>query len=731
MTTSQDKSFRAQHSDKPPKPLGKACRRINNRLNQIHGLVEPSQTCSSDRRQSSLGEDLHREVMALRRDSANAQRQSLTTPSSHNQVILSRDDQEPRSASQSIQAKTSKKDSRRKTALVSSQRAKLREARHRQKAYDQCLNFRQTICLDGKASRPGHQEAMMTQDLDHDNGTAARSPLPEVYPSSERTMGSSSLLSRVVAEQKTPPVTYTAGTIGTWKSPEAERYCNDASKDDVPPVLSDQQIRERTVFSPPVDVSETPHIHGGSVVSHSWPSLKRPQLRLEIPTISTVQRNSSPDSGYSSASDIQYTLGCDLRGLRWAYSLPGGYSKLLDDRGVWNWQKPLTYYLPFSGMNARRLRTTPVIVPDKNTGCDAPRLEFDGTSICITPHAIPWEDRRSDISHPDFLDTRKLTEYQACEVFGYRVWRHDRDLLQCRKLSCNAKVSDYDASTIVCSGCGPKSLVRYCSFQHQVDDITKHWQECGHPNLIITNVIDHTSEPAHFTEICRYIQERHGTRSFVLHRQRLFASLTYGLYTLFYTRSGDSKTLLWPKRDVPCIEMNDRMERLLNIAFFDCEQRVVIDYLYRLLRECLHKSGEWDYYNGRTLTAQFISEFGRALFDPYTTTNCGYCECEWSGSLVSSAKHSSTCPIVQVKDKEYPREGVKSLVETLEARYWILRAWRQQHPSLRDWRSRAAGGSHRGSHRERNIFNLGPGWTGWGGTQDNLCDDQFERTNRS
>ena len=56
----------------------------------------------------------------------------------------------------------------------------------------------------------------------------------------------------------------------------------------------------------------------------------------------------------------------------------------------------------------------------------------------------------------------------------------------------------------------------------------------------------------------------------------------------------------------------------------------------------------------------------------------------------------------------------------MEARYWILLAWSQQHPALRDWRERSEGRDLEGATDIR-VIKLGPGFVGWGAEDDTVC----------
>lgn len=56
----------------------------------------------------------------------------------------------------------------------------------------------------------------------------------------------------------------------------------------------------------------------------------------------------------------------------------------------------------------------------------------------ISSHSKPWSgDIRSDPAHPDYLPPDKLCQYQACEYFGFLVFRHDRQVPLSDAMQCN------------------------------------------------------------------------------------------------------------------------------------------------------------------------------------------------------------------------------------------------------------------------------------------------------
>lgn len=426
--------------------------------------------------------------------------------------------------------------------------------------------------------------------------------------------------------------------------------------------------------------------------------------------------------------------GSGAKGLLWAYAINTEVDEALDDAGVFLWRKPNAHF------RAQRLLRTeqfgysdiaPVVVSHENTGDDEPIIEFDGDTVHIVPHGQCWEDVRSHVFHPDFLVPWKLAEYQACEAAGYQVWRHDRDFLKCRKSACKATVSDYHRSVVVCLGCGPKSIVRYCSLRHQLDDIEEHWKECGTWKVVLRQVIDHTTAPSRFDRMYPAIKQRHGSKTAALHRQRLHFELTCGHYTLFDLASDGSKTLCWPKQDPKWVEMDRRIERLLNIAFLDSWNHVILGYLYRLLRELLRSGGEWSYSTERLLKLQLESEFSDYKVNPNWRNGDAPCECEWSGKTVPRLDHLPTCwAYTPVEDDDSPVRShhcIERTVEDYEEKYWILRAWRQQHPMENNWRRRAAGFGFPNTIPDEGCYKLGPAWTGWGGENDNIREDQRDQ----
>ena len=120
---------------------------------------------------------------------------------------------------------------------------------------------------------------------------------------------------------------------------------------------------------------------------------------------------------------------------------------------------------------------------------DAPAIVMDADSGSQRTHAVydqdlnlfriwrPREaimDLRSCETHPDCLPDRKLCEYQAVEILDYETWRTDRSFFHCRLPRCQMRLVDHNTTTVLCLGCGPQTNIRYCSREHQLEDLVEH-----------------------------------------------------------------------------------------------------------------------------------------------------------------------------------------------------------------------------------------------------------------
>ena len=399
-----------------------------------------------------------------------------------------------------------------------------------------------------------------------------------------------------------------------------------------------------------------------------------------------------------------------VNGLRWAYATHSEADRQLLNYNLWLFEKippiqaaPLRFPEPYHNLAER----PPMIVnSDDFVVGHAPAVHFNGDPDLpgdTLMHIFPSPDRRPDgrahPGHPDFLPTRLLLDYQAVEIAGGTVWRHDRELLDCRHRKCKKKCSDYNRDTILCLGCGPKTYTRYCSIGHMIDDLAGHWRECGTDTMLIKDVVDHNTTPPHFARFCPAIPNIHGWESQDRYRQRAYAMMTAGQYTLFNDLTTKVPIVLtWPTSDPNHIEMSSRVERLLNILLFDHKPRVLVGYFWRLIRELLIKRNMYTREACTALGVQFAMEFD----DNFTATINAWrenyirplCEADWDGKNEHHHAGGSAC--VKWFHGRLPfgdmfhssGSGIKGVVESYEARYWVLRAWRQRH-ECPFWRQRA------------------------------------------
>lgn len=433
--------------------------------------------------------------------------------------------------------------------------------------------------------------------------------------------------------------------------------------------------------------------------------------------------DSSLTEPVKSIDDPSPLITCGAQGLRWAYLTCTNADEALLKAGIWLWERPPTYFYPhrLSIKMSDPAVLAPVIVSHESTGSSVPLMEYSGETVHIIPHEEPWEDVRSSECHPDFLPPCKLVEYQACEAAGYYIWRHDRDQLPCRKPDCEAMIMDYHASSVLCLGCGPKTIVRYCSFEHQVEHIGGHLAECGHPNLVMQCLIDHATAPPYFSDKPPEIIGMQEFKSAALKRQKIYFMKNGGYYTLFDPITHEPKTLSWPQIQSNWRELNRRIERLLNIAYLGICSSDVIKYIYRLLSGLLCIAKELTYHVEELLEKQFREEFDyRGRLD--TIYNGAPRDFRWTNG------HDRTrLSVFKKGGSQLCTTDLQTWVVRMENKHWILRAWQQQHPTEKDWRVRGNGYGMISVEAGEEIYRLGPGWTGWGGREENQRDSDWGR----
>lgn len=475
-----------------------------------------------------------------------------------------------------------------------------------------------------------------------------------------------------------------------------------------------------------------------------------PRHLQNIPEDEDGSESSGTESGYDtdensssdSSEDDTYTLAKESKearndrnldrisplitsgvmGLIWTYATHTPVDKDLLRAGIWLFERAPNYFKsqPYVyRRHGKELEQAPVVIRTLGVRSASLHVRFDGEVLYISTHGYPWPDMRSKHSHPDMLPFSRLIEYQAAESMGLNVWRHDRNLLECRFPNCKCKLSDISHSTIVCAGCGPKSIIRYCSVEHQVLDLKMHWRECGHRKLIIKRVIDKTTEPARFKHLCPAIRDCKNIRSFANSRQSLYTRLTHGRYTLFNPKTGYPTVLVWSRKDHSFMEMEIRVERLLNCALFDQRNKAMVTFLFRMVRKCLQSKKAFSPERMVILTQQFKAEFG---LDVSRIESDEVCECEWEGENLAEDKHILNCrKLYRNFSQQFRKTGMRGYLEMYEKRYWILRVWQQQHPSVTRWRDRVAGKGFLDGGVEGTSPSLGPGFVCWGAKENDSC----------
>ncbi|MCJ1283455.1 hypothetical protein MMC26_002784 [Xylographa opegraphella] len=492
-----------------------------------------------------------------------------------------------------------------------------------------------------------------------------------------------------------------------------------------PPSVEDLALRNRIIHRR--CHSETLHTFKTKVDSHDPMPLGGSDDNEDFSEYEGVDlqqiTNKGPSTRLSLREEHPYTPWTTL--LKWQYysndqelrAIPRGTSAYRFPRPVK--KSPQNY-------RAGNMSDCPVYMFPNFTDNPEPIVNYNEKLDCyeITPHSRPWRgDLRSDIDHPDYLPPGKLCQYQAYEYAGFTVWRHDRDPFYCKLFSCGKITRDPDITTVICHGCGTKSRVRYCTKAHLIQDIPNHWKICGTPAEVYAHPIDPGSQPDRFYR--RYpaiidvdedpvLTVDFKNRSFQKHRQQTFAIFNKGQYTLFLGGS-TSEIVEWPE-DVAAV-YKPRVERLLNMAFFRQANTGALEYLFALLRYCLRLQQKWTDATERILTIQFKLEF---KYDTRLGSEADPCECLWSGVPALVKDCTPSCRAMYFdKFGIVFGGGMRAHLERWEAKYWPLRIWQRQHPTIRGWEYRLRGEGFPGVADYQRLESgyvpiFGKGWEGFG-----------------
>ncbi|KAI4221228.1 MAG: hypothetical protein L6R40_008644 [Gallowayella cf. fulva] len=432
---------------------------------------------------------------------------------------------------------------------------------------------------------------------------------------------------------------------------------------------------------------------------------------------------------------------CSWQNIKWAYRTHTPADVELQGKGIWLFEKPNTWTSNPSSNGLASLQLQPdcqIIISADFEDRSEPSLDWNGTALVIHPHLPPWtHDERSFNNFagllPDFQSDLPLAEYQTIEALGSYVWRHDRDQLPCSGPNCKKMLSDLRPTTLVCLGCGPKSTIRFCSPECHIASLPTHAVECWSPHLLINKLIDHNTYPPRFSRLAPALRDRQGYRTYQNYRQRVAAQYAGGRYSMFNPATEEATVLIWDQRFTAnrgqerpfpgyAAEMEARIERCLNVALFDHANTPVVEHLYRLLQLCLRVKNAWNPALAAVLSRQFRFEFewdaGASL---RVRADEPFCECEWAGGAVQAHQGSCSSRYRGQGELILGQRSVRDVVEAMERRYWILRAWQHQHPTVTAWTRRVMGSGFPGTVVEEGWMpKLGRGWVGFNGEEDDV-----------
>ncbi|KAI9875818.1 MAG: hypothetical protein M1830_007951 [Pleopsidium flavum] len=383
---------------------------------------------------------------------------------------------------------------------------------------------------------------------------------------------------------------------------------------------------------------------------------------------------------------------------------------------------------PYTGELPEQIRRDPATPPlickcSLNNGNHA-LVAYEPSIHRMVIHAMlnPRPDHRNNPFHPDYLPPFKQAEYQAYEQAGYPVYRFDRVTFECNLSTCRKDLKDHVRSTVLCNGCGPYSDVRYCSKEHLFEDCKTHWQLCGlTPPRIVW---DEWTMPSRYRRRYPAIKDRRGRTTPERQRQQAY-SIHHNSsdYVIFNDWRDEEVTgekcratgkpilfLIFRKND----PMKDTFNRLLNIAFLDHYHADVIIYLYRIIRRACRQQGKWTNQLNHQLCHQLFHEF---YYDPrHLVSERNDCRGDWDG--VADENCGNLCK----RELAHNGTGASQFCTAMEAKHWILRVWRRQHPE-KVWVQRMIGVGFPGVPEEKQrLYKAGEGWEGWGVEKDEVCD---------
>ncbi|KAI9375274.1 hypothetical protein BJX61DRAFT_539936, partial [Aspergillus egyptiacus] len=406
--------------------------------------------------------------------------------------------------------------------------------------------------------------------------------------------------------------------------------------------------------------------------------------------------------------------------------------------------------------------TTTIVLPHR------PPIPLPGTPAPIRTHAHPSSSpspsRNTTTSTSTNIDLQRPTTTGIQNITTQKppgfFWQLDSHGFPCSLPSCPARCNLWDGASVICPRCGPYSETRYCGLAHLLTDIKRHWPSCGE------NVFKH---PCRESSIPMDIREEQPPLIPCLHRYDTPERHRQAVHFSMNSRQGDyfifsdwvdmvergvnvgagpndngnddggkvsdfsskekknlalrcSSRVLHVVRipeDQP--EEKDRFRRVLAACLFlTLEAHELVDYLYRLIRDNLRSSTTPT--TTTTSMTTLLSALRHQLFhetavtiQPYITGERHACATDWTGVP------RRTCTDAVCRAEYRPLLGALggrghgTLLDHLEAQYWVLRVARTTHPRTKRARDRMLGIGFEGvAEEDRRAFCRGDGWDGAG-----------------
>ncbi|KAL4908193.1 hypothetical protein BDW74DRAFT_174886 [Aspergillus multicolor] len=394
--------------------------------------------------------------------------------------------------------------------------------------------------------------------------------------------------------------------------------------------------------------------------------------------------------------------------------------------------------------------SAPGPAPASTPSPSTPSTNFTPGPLIVSSHAHPSPSTATSLSAGVPNNTIQRNGQQMVKQKPDDWWWNlDIECFDCQKEGCNKKCNLWDNVSKICPRCGPFSEVRYCSREHLLEDIKKHWETCGtytfqHRCKVSTLPRDVLESPPLIPCLYAYdMPERH--------RQAVHFNMNHrhGDYFIFSDWRDMVKEKVSGRPDTDAVktalrcspdilhvvkfddpEARDRLRRVLAaVLFTTIENPGLTDYLYRLIRDHIRATTD-ELTNPprnplltleKSLKYQMFREFAFTV-QPYITGERHACPTEWAGRN----RRSCTDDVCwkeyeeQYKLGQRNRGGHKMVVEELEASYWILRMSRITHSTVEKPIERMMGkgfkiedGHYGVDERDQRKFCRGPGWDGF------------------